>query len=288
MSFSDYALIDAPRPVQPKERVDDDVRQAMREVAGHEHKHRLASELGASGLAAVEQWDRRIEEIGPNAAIEAAQLYQAAPRLPAQEEEQPDPDDHINAARSAYRSATAKADREAHLPTTLAALDRHQHRHGDLRLIERFKHWDTQLRENPADAAPRIATEISGHINDATADQWAHQTVNDYFAQNTVSSEERVVMQRLLATGAVPDLPTAHRQAQYELAMDIKEEWKRDAVAAKRQIDAPQIARARVEYEAFKRIVNPSPAIEARMNKLLESEKAFSYEEAYKMAKGVA
>jgi hypothetical protein len=95
-------------------------------------------------------------------------------------------------------------------------------------------------------------------------------------------------MQHLLATGQAYDMQSAHEEAQHLLATDIKDDHQRDVVAARRQIDAPQIARLRVEYEAFKRIVNPSPAIEAKMRKLLETERARSYEEAYKLAKGVA
>jgi hypothetical protein len=111
-------------------------------VAANENKQRIASELGADGVAVMEGWDRRIEEIGPNAAIEAARLYQAAPRLPVAEEETRNEGDHEASARAAYRQVAEKERREANMPAALVGLDRLEQRHGNLGVVDKFKRWD--------------------------------------------------------------------------------------------------------------------------------------------------
>jgi hypothetical protein len=226
----------AAKKIEVKETAHDDVRSAMREVAAGEHKHRIASELGNDGVSKMAMWDERISQVGANAAAEAASLYASSPRLPAKEEEPEGPDQHINAARSAYRSAQAKA--EANIPQALLGLDRMEQRHGNLGVVDKFRRWDSQLRENPADAAPRIATEIGQHVNNDLEMDLARRAVADFRAKNKISAEEQAVMQRVLASGQVADLPTAHAYAKHELSMD-GDSYDRDVASAVRQLRGP-------------------------------------------------
>ena len=158
------ALLDHVQPVRVKDHADGDVRAAMQQVSANENRHRLASELGLDGVTAAEKWNARIEQVGPSAAIEAAQLYASQPHLSARQEEDRQEDEHSRSARAAYRQVVEKERREANLPSALEGLDRLEQRHGSLNVLDTFKRWDSQLRENPQDAAPRVANEIATRI----------------------------------------------------------------------------------------------------------------------------
>lgn len=270
----------------PKDRADDDVRSAMRSVAAAENKRNLASDLGLEGASTIEQWNRRIEEIGPNAAIEAAQLYARAPRVSAPQEEDRNEDDHSRSVRAAYRQAAARAAREEHLPAAVSALNRIEQKHGSLDILDRFKSWDQQLRQNPADAAPRIATEIANHVNEGIGMQSAAQAVNAYQAQHTISPEERAVMQRVLSSGEVYNLEGAHAYARYATAADIKDSIERDIVASQRQLEGAEMYFARLTVADWdRRHPNVSKGTREKMRALLSDRKAQTLEEAYSMVR---
>jgi hypothetical protein len=274
------------KKIEKRETADSDVRAAMESVRANEQKHSLASELGHDGVSKMESWDSRISQIGANAATEAAQLYASQPKPAAKAEEPEHPDQHINAARSAYKAAQAKAEREASMPATLAGLNRMERRWGDLAIVDTYKKWDEQLRADPADAAGRIASEINQHINDSIEMQRAHKTVTDYESVHKLEPEVRSMMQSLLSSGAAHDMRSAHQAAYHLLAKDEKDPHRRDIVAAKRQAEFPQQMLAQNEVAMFRQRFNPSPAVEKKMMALLNSEKAKSLEQAYKMAGG--
>jgi hypothetical protein len=165
-------LLDHAQQIKRRDFADEDVRNAVRSVSAKETKHRIASELGLEGVTVAEQWDRRIEQIGPHAAIEASQLYASAPRLSAPPQEDRQEGDYEKSARAAYSQVVEKEKRQANLPAAMAGLDRLEQRHG-LGVVDTFKRWDQQLRENPQDAAPRVATEIAARINDSVGMQQA-------------------------------------------------------------------------------------------------------------------
>ena len=265
---------------------DDDVRNAMREVGARENRERIASDLGLDGVSAAEAWDQRISQIGPNAALEAAQLYASAPRPSAKAEEERDEPDHMRTVRAAFRAVAEKESRQATMPAALAGINRLEQRHGSLGLVDKFRKWDEQLRANPADAAPRVAREIADTVNESLEMQQAHQTLQNYQARHKISDDERALMSRMLRGGEAYDLPTAHAMARHELALEIKDPWEREVVAAQRAAEAVPMYFARLEVDNWRRR-NPgvSGAIEARMQKLLEAGKAQNMDEAYALAR---
>jgi hypothetical protein len=278
------ALLDHVQTIKQRDFADDDVRAAMREVAEKETKHRIAEDLGFDGVSAAESWDRRIEQIGPRAALEAGELYRSQPKMPVVEDDEKD--DHIKAARAAFKQAQEKEQRQAHMPRALEALDRLKQRHGSLEVVGTFKKWDAQLRENPADAAPRVAREIADKINESVEMQSARHEVNSYTAQNRITPEERTIMQRVLQTGEVKNLPAAHAYARYLSAADIKNDHERDVTSAQRAREGAQVFFAKATVAAFEQS-HPDMArgpIRNRMRELLQNGTARSMDDAYRMA----
>jgi hypothetical protein len=278
-------LLDHVQQIKRRDFADDDVRAAVRSVAANENKHRIASELGLDGVTAAEQWDRRIEEVGPRAAIEAGHLYGSAPRVSAPVEEERNEGDHEKSARAAYRQVQEREQRQANLPAAMAGLDRLEQRHG-LGVVDTFRRWHQQLRENPQDAAPRVATEIATRINDSQANQQASQVVNAYLQQQRVSDDERAVMQRVLASGEMHDLPSAHAFARYQLAYDVKDGHARDVEAARRQREGVEMYHARLTVSEWdRRHPNVSYPVRSRMKQLLSEGRARDLDSAYAMAR---
>jgi hypothetical protein len=279
-------LLDHVQQVKRRDFADEDVRNAVRSVAANENKHRIASELGLDGVGKMESWDRRISEAGPHAAIEAAQLYASQPRLPAAQEKDRNEGDHEKSARAAYWQTVEKERREGHMPATLSALDRLEQRHGSLGVVDTFKRWDQQLRENPHDASARVATEIHNRIVDAQGMQHAANQVNGYLAQHRVSDDERAVMQRVLASGEMQDLPSAHAFARYQLAYDVKDGHARDVEAARREREGVEMYHARlIAAEWEQRHPNVNYAVRSKMKALLSEGKARDLDSAYAMAR---
>jgi hypothetical protein len=273
--------------IKPRDTGFDDVREAWNRAKADGHRYDLADELGHDGVSAMEGWDRRISEIGPNAALEAANLYASAPRSSPPKEDERDEDDHAKAARAAFRSVAEKEGRQAALPATLAGLDRLQQRHGSLDVISDFKRWDSQLRENPQDAAARIAAEINDRINDGAGMYQAHQTLSAYEKNNKISADERPVMIRMLQSGEATSLAEAHRAARHELALEIADPHVRAVTASQRAADAMPLHYARqtvAEWDAAH--PNVSGATRSKMQKLLAASKAQDLDEAYAMATG--
>jgi hypothetical protein len=279
------ALLDHVQTIKQRDFADDDVRAAMREVAEKEKKHRLAEDLGLDGVTAAESWDRRIESVGPRAALEAGELYRSQPRTPIAVEDG-ERDDHIIAARAAFKQAQLKEERAAHMPRAIEALDRLKQRHGSLDVVSDFKKWDAQLRENPADAAPRVAREIANRINESVEMQSARHEVNSYTAQNRITPEERTIMQKVLEAGEVSNLPAAHAYARYLSAADVKHEHERSVTSAQRAREGAQTFFAKVEVARFEQ-AHPDVArgpIRNRMRELLQNGTARSMDQAYQMA----
>jgi len=266
---------------EPRDTGIDDVRSAVRDVGARETKHRYASELG-DRAALLEHWDNRISEVGPYAAREAAQLYASAPRLPTPQDEQRDEGDHEKSVRAAYRAVAEKEKRQAQMPAALSALDRLQQRHGSLDVVDTFKRWDQQLQQNPYDAAPRVASEIAGRVNESIGMREAYQTRYDYEAKHAISDDERAVMQRTLQSGEMPgDMSLAHAHAKWELAHDIKDPHERAVVSANRQKEGPQIYFARLTVADWdQKHPDVSRGERQRMKQLLETNKATDLDDA--------
>jgi hypothetical protein len=264
----------------------DDVRAAFRSVSAADRKRNLASELGLDGVNRLQEWDSRIEQVGPSAAIEAAQLYASQPRIPAQQEEDRQESGHKAAARAAYRQVVEKEQRQANLPAALSALDRLEQRHGSLNVVSDFRRWNDQLRADPQDAAARVATEIQNRIAESQGMQQAAQQVNDYQSQHRISDYERAVMQRVLASGELQDLPSAHAFARYQLAYDIKDGHARDVEAARREREGVEMYHARLTVSAWeRRHPNINYAVRSKMKALLTEGKAQDLDSAYAMAR---
>jgi hypothetical protein len=264
----------------------DDVRQAYRSVAAAERKRELASELGLDGVAAAEQWDRRISEIGPRAALEAGELYARQPKPQEQVEDDRNEDEHSRSARSAYRQVVEKEQRQAHLPASMAGLDRLAQRHGSLNVVDTFRRWDNQLRENPHDASARVATEIHNRIADAQGMQHAAQQVRDYQQHNPISEKERAIMERVLAAGEMHDLPSSHAFARYQLAYDVKDGHARDVESARREREGVEMYHARLTVSEWdRRDPNVNYAVRSKMKALLTEGKAEDLDSAYAMAR---
>jgi hypothetical protein len=278
-------LLDHVQQIKRRDFADDDVRSAMRSVSAKETKHRIASELGLEGVTVAEQWDRRIEEVGPHAAIEAAQLYSSAPRFSPPPQEDRQEGDHEKSARDAYRQVQEREQRQANLPAAVAGLDRLEQRHG-LGVVDTFRRWDQQLRENPQDAAPRVATEIAARINDSVGMQQAAQQVNDYQSRYRISEEERAVMHRVLASGEMQDLPSAHAFARYQLAYDVKDDRGRSVESARREREGVEMYHARLTVSDWeRRHPNLNYAVRSKMKALLTEGKAQDLDSAYAMAR---
>jgi hypothetical protein len=272
------------RQVEKIDHADDSVREAMQQVSANERRERLAGELGSSGVAALSTWHNRIHEVGPRAALEAAQLYQTAPRPPAVVEEEHDDPDHQAAARSAYRSAKQRAERQGDMDSARSGLDQFERRYGSLDVVENsYLPWHQQLTANPMDAGPRIASEIQQRINGAVADQWAAKTVASYGKH--ISPEEHGLMREILAGNYADDMQTAQAMAKYELALDV-DEFGRDAARAKRQMERREMAQAHRELAVFRHHMRPTQRQEDKMKALLESGKAPNLESAWRMIKG--
>jgi hypothetical protein len=283
-------LLDHAQQVKHRDFADADVRSAVRSVAAAETKRNLASELGLEGVSRLQEWDRRIEEVGPSAAIEAARLYASQPRIPAQsqQEEERNEDDHSRSAREAFRQVQEREERQAHMPSALQGLDRLEQRHGSLTVVSDFRRWNDQLMADPQDAAARVATEIQNRIADAQGMQQAAQQVNDYQSQHRISDDERAVMQRALASGEVHDLPTAHAWARYATAVDIKDGHERDVVAAARTQEGSEVFFAKLTVADFERThpdIRREGPLRSRMRQLLTTGAARDMETAYAMAR---
>jgi hypothetical protein len=267
----------------PKDHGDDDVRQAWAECVENERRERLASDLGSDGVAAVSAWDNRIEQVGPRAALEAAQIYQTAPRPSVAQEESHDDDSWQGAARSAYRSAKQKAERQGNLDHARYGLGQLERKYGTLDVIEDFYLPSHRaLTENALDAGPRIATQIQQYIDGANLDAAAAKTVASYGKK--ISAQERPLMQDILAGGYADNLETAQQMARHELALDV-DEFGRGVVAAQRRLERPQMAAANREVAAWRAAVRPSEAEERGVKWLLENGKCETLDEAYKLTK---
>jgi hypothetical protein len=172
------------------------------------------------------------------------------------------------------------------MPAALAGLDRIQQRHGSLDVVNNFKRWDQQLRDNPAEYA-RVGQEIANNINDSVGMQQAHAIASEYQQQRKISDEERAVMSRVLQSGEANNLPVAHAYARYELATDIKDSHERDVVAAQRQLEGPKAFFARVAVFDFERR-HPQARQDrkrwSRMRELLDARKAQTLDEAWAAA----
>jgi hypothetical protein len=281
-------LIDHVQQVKHRDFADADVRSAVRSVAAAETKRNLASELGLEGVSRLQEWDRRIEEVGPSAAIEAARLYASQPHIPAQsqQKEERNEDDHSRSAREAFRQVQEREERQAHMPSALQGLDRLEQRHGSLNVVSDFRRWNDQLRADPQDAAARVATEIQNRIADAQGMQHAANQVNSYLAQQRVSDEERAVMQRVLASGEMHDLPSAHAFARYQLAYDVKDGHARDVEAARREREGTEMYHARLTVSEWeRRHPNLNYAVRSKIKALLTEGKAQDLDSAYAMAR---
>lgn len=301
MAVRDYPLFpseNGPAPLldhvkmrdEPRDTGIDDVRAAMAEVGAYENKHRLASELGADGIAAMQAWDHRIEQVGPYAAREAAQLYATQPRLSAPEEEERNEGDYEKSARAAFRAVAEKERRQANLPAALSGLDRIEQRHGSLGIVDTFKRWNDQLQANPQDAAPRVATEIISHINDNIGMQEAYRTLNQYQAKHQVSDAERAVMGRVIGNGVASNLAEAHAIARFETAAEIEDPYQRDVVAASRATEATAMDAAKLTVREWER-AHPGARTERNgrtwelMETLLKQEKARDLDDALAKAR---
>jgi hypothetical protein len=155
-------------------------------------------------------------------------------------------------------------------------------------IVDTFRRWDSQLSESPADSAPRIAAEIASQITDNIGMQQAAQQVNDYQARHRISPEERTIMQRVLASGEFDNLAAAHSYARYQTAADIKDSHERDVLAAVRASEGVPMfyARATVaEWEQRHPQARRNPVVWNKMQKLLESQRALTLDEAYSLAK---
>jgi hypothetical protein len=146
-----------------------------------------------------------------------------------------------------------------------------------LSVIDTFGKWHEQLQADPYGNAPRIQREIAERINGSIGMQQAHAHLAEYERQYRISAEERPVMQRMLTTGEAHSLPQAHALARQELALNVKDDIARDVTRASRQVQAPQMAAARVAVDEFARVtgLKRGSATWNKMQKLLESEKAW-------------
>jgi hypothetical protein len=276
------------KKIVERDRADNDVRSALREVSARETKQSLASELGLDGVAAVEQWDHYIEKNGPAAARHAAELYATAPRILETKEQDRHEGDHEKSARAAYRQVADRERRQANMPATLAGLDRIQQRHGSLDVVNSFKRWDQQLRDNPAEYV-RVGQEIANNINDSVGMQQAHALASDYQRQNPMTDEERQIAAQVLQSRRIDNLPLAHGYAKWVLANDIKDEHTRAVIAARRAGEGPDMFLARInvaEFESRYPNARKDRRLWGRMQQLLETSKARSVDEAYQMARG--
>jgi hypothetical protein len=286
-------LIDVVGPkIGPRDDGLADVRAAAREVGERENKHRIASEVGADGVNTMEAWDRRIEQVGPNAAAEAARIWASAPRFSAPEEEKRDSDsDHQADTRRAYHAAVQKQQLEASMPQALAGLDRLERRHGNLGVVSKFQRWNDQLRANPGDAAPRIAAEIAQQWNDNNTMAQAHKVVSDYEARVGIPQDKRPIMQELLLNGNAGTLEMAASQADWLLAEDVEDKRLQPATAAWRQRQADEAGGVAMLFAAQevaewdKKHPNVGQRTRATMRSLLENGHAQDLDDAYRQAK---
>ena len=279
-------LLDHAQQVKHRDFADADVRSAVRSVVAAETKRNLASELGLEGVSRLQEWDRRIEEVGPSAAIEAARLYASQPRIPAQQEEERNEDDHSRSAREAFRQVQEREERQAHMPSALQGLDRLEQRHGSLNVVSDFRRWNDQLMADPQDAAARVATEIQNRIADNQGMQQAAQQVRDYQSRYRISEAESGVMQRVLTSGEMQDLPSAHAFARYQLAYDVKDGHARDVESARREHEGVEMYHARLTVSEWdRRHPNVNYAVRSRMKQLLSEGRAQDLDSAYAMAR---
>jgi hypothetical protein len=109
--------------------------------------------------------------------------------------------------------------------------------------------------------------------------------VNGYLAQHRVSDDERAVMRRVLASGEMQDLPSAHAFARFQLAYDVKDGHARDVEAAKREREGVEMYHARLTVSDWeRRHPNLNHAVRSKMKALLTEGKAQDLDSAYAMA----
>ena len=278
---------------QVRDFADDDVRSAMAEVGAREQRERYAADLGADGVRELLYFNDRVKNAGPNAAKEYADYVSTRPRPPAtpKEEARDEPDDHMRAARAAYRSAEEKANRAAEMPAAHSGLDRFERNNGSLEAVGKLIEYGREIRQNP-NAWQQVAHDIAGNLNANVTLPPLENLAGDFIARNKVSDEELAIMMSTIpqfdSTGdKAADLAAAHAYARYVTAPDIKDDpHKREVIASMRAQEGPQMFFARQEVADWdRRHPNVSTATRNRMQSLLEAGKAQNLDHAYEMVK---
>jgi hypothetical protein len=276
------------REILPKDHGIDDVKAAMQTVAQNERREKLASELGAYGVSAVDAWHTRAEQIGPRAAVEFGQLYATSPRPPTPVVEERQEDDISAAARAAYRTEAQKAERRGDLDTARMGLGQLERRIG-LDAVEQYKSWHDQFvkSDNPVLTGAQVGTHMQQLIDGVNQQAAAAKTVRNYGKR--IEPDEHGLMQSILAGGYADDLETAQAMARYELSLDAPE-FGRDATRAKRQMERAEMAQAHRELAVFRQHMKPTARQEERMKALLERAgregREMSLEDAWRKVKG--
>jgi hypothetical protein len=272
------------RRVEKIDHGDSDVREAVRQVAENERREKLAQDLGAYGVSAVDAWHTRAEQIGPRAAVEFGQLYATSPRPPTPVDEERQEDDISAAARKAYREEARKAEHRGDLDSARMGIGRLEQRLG-LDGIDQYRQWYDQFvkSDNPVLTGAQVGTHMAQLIDGVNQQAAANKTVASYGRR--ISDEEHPLMQDILARGYADNMETAQAMARYELAMDV-DEFGRDATRAKRQMERREMAQAHRELAVFRHHMKPTQRQEDRMKALLESGKAPDLETAWRKVKG--
>jgi hypothetical protein len=231
-------LLDHVQQVKRRDFADDEVRAAFAEHSEKSRVDEMADKYGHDGVNQMLHWNAEIKHSGPNVAQKAGLYYATQPRpAPEPEDEPRNEDDHMAAVRAAFRQESKKQTPEQ----KAAAVDgirKLSDEHGNLGIIDKFGNWHQQLSINPYDAAPRIANEIAGHVNESVAMQSAHAQLSDYQKAHRITNAERVVMQRALLDGSAVDLKSAHALAKEELAVGDVDDLTADIVRSVRQLKA--------------------------------------------------